>query len=64
MEVKYEKLRLCDSFFSITKIFKEVFKQEQKNLLLQTDDLLVRFLNVIEFWKQKNSNVENVIFIL
>ena len=44
-------------------IYIDNVNNDTKESLITSDDLLLKFLNYIEFWKQKTGNNEHIIFI-
>ena len=39
-------------------------KSEDRDILISSEDLLMKFLNFIEFWKEFNSDQELIIFTI
>lgn len=55
---------LAKSFMDIQKMYMSDVKPEQRDVLLLPQDLIIKSLSFIEFWKQKNTQKQNVIFIV
>lgn len=63
-EVKQELFSFSNSLWNVSEMFQSEVKGDQKDLLLNSEDLLFKLLNFIEFWKQNHSQQKNVIFVI
>jgi len=62
--IKKEPLTFADSLWNISDMFQTDIKGDQKDLLLTIEDIIVKLLFFIEYWKQNRAEKKNVIFVL
>lgn len=62
--VKKEPLTFSASLWNVSDMFQSDVKSDQKDLLLNTEDIIIKLLYFIEFWKQNRAQKKNVIFVL
>ncbi len=55
---------LADSIMNFKEVFVESDEKEVKEFIVTTEDLLLKFLNFLEFWIQKNTEKDLVIFLV
>ena len=68
VQIKRDIDVLSNSIMDITEMYDESDDQnsnkENKDLLITSDDILIKFLNFIEFWIQKKAQKESIIFLI
>lgn len=63
--MKDEKSVLTNSIMNIPMMFDiDNLKNEKKEIILEPDDLIIKLLNYVEFWKQKKALKNNIIFLM
>ena len=62
--MKEEKKGLSNSIMNMYSVFVEPIAVDQKELLINHEDMLVKFINYLEFWKQKKAEKSDIIFLL
>jgi hypothetical protein len=63
--MKDEKSIITKSIMNIQAMFDiDNLKNDKKELILEPDDLIIKLLNYVEFWKQKKASKSNIIFLL
>lgn len=63
--MKDEKSVLTNSIMNIPTMFDiDNLKNEKREIILEPDDLIIKLLNYVEFWKQKKALKNNIIFLL
>ncbi len=62
--IKEEGRKFLKNILNIDKLMHEPDKAPDKQILLTKEDLICKFLNYIEYWKEKLSPKNTVIFIL
>jgi len=55
---------LSNSLMTFKEIFVDSDLKNIKEFFISTEDMLLKFLNFLEFWIQKNTHKESVVFII
>ncbi|KAL4511687.1 hypothetical protein ABPG72_012532 [Tetrahymena utriculariae] len=63
-QLQEEKSLLSNNILNVQNIFMADLKDHQKDILLNSEDLITKFLNYIEFWEKNHSDKNDIIFTI
>ena len=62
--ISSEPLTFSTSLWNVSDMFQSEVKGDQKDLLLASEDIIIKLLYFIEYWKQNRAEKKNVVFVL
>lgn len=55
---------MANSILKMQTMFHPAKTQEQKELIITTEDIILKILSYLEFWRQRGAHLETVLFLL